>query len=73
MKINLLPKTDSGKWSAILSIVFIILIAWKLVFPLTIPTFFIAVLGLAGLVAGIIAAVKKDWALLVFFLSWLDL
>jgi len=66
MKINLLPKTASGKWAAILTIAFIILISLKIRHGIHLPTFIIAGLGVAGFVVGIIALVKKDRAIMTF-------
>jgi hypothetical protein len=65
MKINLWSKTTLGKWAAILSIAFIILISLKIRDGIFLPTFTIAGLGLAGFVAGIIAIAKKDRSILV--------
>ncbi|MFA7077871.1 MAG: hypothetical protein WC147_05575 [Syntrophomonas sp.] len=65
MKIKLWPKTTSGKWAAILSIAFIILISLKIQIGIHPPTFAIASLGVAGFVAGIIAISKKDLSVLV--------
>jgi hypothetical protein len=67
MKVVLLPKTLSGKWSLGLSIAFIILIFFKILYSLHVPTFAIAALGLAGFVVGIVAILKnRDRALLIF-------
>ncbi len=67
MKITLLPKTASGKWAAVLSIAFIILIYLKIQYSLPMPTFSIAALGLAGFAAGIVAIIKsKDRSILAF-------
>jgi hypothetical protein len=63
---NFWPKTSSGKWAAGLSIAFIILMLVRIL-----PTPLIAVIGLAGFVAGIIAITKKDWSAFVF-ISILD-
>jgi len=69
MRLNLLPKTTSGKWSVGISIVFIILICMKIlnIISIPIPTFAIAALGLIGFILSIIAIFKnKDRAILNF-------
>jgi hypothetical protein len=67
MKIKFLPKSTLGKWAAGLGIAFIILIAVKILGSLPLPTFFIAALGLAGFVTGIVAIFKnRDRAILIF-------
>jgi hypothetical protein len=64
---KLLPKTLSGKWSLGLSIAFIILIFFKILYSLHVPTFAIAALGLAGFILGIWAVFKnRDRAILNF-------
>jgi len=70
MKIQLWPKKTSGKWSATLTLLFIILMLIKLFglamfIRLPLPTPFLAVMGVAGFVMGVISIVKnKDRALL---------
>jgi hypothetical protein len=68
VKITLLPRNRTGKWSAGLSVFFIILIGLKIQpAGIPLPTFFIAILGLAGFFAGIAAIIKdKDRAILTF-------
>ncbi len=73
MKIHFFPKTRSGKAAAILSLIFIILMAIKLSalamlirFPL--PSPFIAVIGLAGFVSGMISILKeKEKVIFILF------
>ena len=70
MKIQLYSKTTSGKWAAILTLLYITLMAIKLSalatyirLPLPIP--FIAVIGFAGFVMGVASFVKnKDRTIL---------
>lgn len=70
MKIHLWSKTKVGKWAAILTLLFIVLISLKLLtlrisIRIPLPTPFIAVLGVIGFVMGIVSFVKnKDRALL---------
>lgn len=64
---KLLPVTTSGRWSLGLSLAFIVLIAIKIIAFLPLPTFAIALLGLAGFIVGIVAIlIKKDRAILNF-------
>jgi hypothetical protein len=70
MKTQLWPKTTTGKWSAILTLLFIIFMSLKfsaLAIPirLPLPTPFIAVIGVAGFIAGIMAIINKDRSLFV--------
>jgi len=70
MKTQLFSKTTTGKWAAILTLLFIVLMSLKLstlamLIRLPLPTPFIAVLGVIGFIMGIISIVKnKDRALL---------
>jgi hypothetical protein len=70
MKIQLWPKKTAGKWAATLTLFFIISMSIKLLglamfIRLPLPTPFLAVIGVAGFVIGIISIVKnKDRALL---------
>jgi hypothetical protein len=65
MRFTFLPKTKLGKWALGLSIVFIILIWWKIQGSMPIPTFAIAAIGLAGFTVVIIAILRnKDKAIL---------
>ncbi|MEN6462614.1 MAG: hypothetical protein ABFC94_14760 [Syntrophomonas sp.] len=70
MKIQLWSKTKAGKWSAILTLLFIVLMSLKLsalamLIRLPLPTPLIAVIGVAGFVMGVISIVKnKDRAFL---------
>ncbi|MGI6435815.1 MAG: hypothetical protein ACOX0F_10735 [Syntrophomonadaceae bacterium] len=67
MRITLWPQSRSGKWSAGLSIAFVVLFCLKLMALTPMPIFAIAALGLAGFVIGILAMFKnKEKALLVF-------
>jgi hypothetical protein len=59
MKITLWPKTDSGKWAAILCIAFIVLLSFKMNFFLPLPSIVIAIIGLAGFINGVIAYYQK--------------
>ena len=64
---RLLPTTNNGKWASGLSLAFIILIIIKIVAFLPIPTFVIAIIGLAGFIMGSIAVFKnKDRTILNF-------
>ena len=70
MKIQLCSRTKAGKWAAILTLLFITLMSLKLstlamFIRLPLPTPLIAVIGVAGFVAGIVSVIKsKDRALL---------
>lgn len=70
MKIQLCSKTKAGKWAAILTLLFIILMSLKLstlamFIRLPLPTPLIAVIGVVGFVVGIVSIIKnKDRALL---------
>lgn len=61
-----LPKTGTGKLAVILSVAFFGLFAFKAL-PVPLPSQFIFAIGFAGLIAEIIALVKKDWAILGVF------
>ena len=64
---RLLPTTKLGKWALWLSVAFIILITIKIVLWLPLPTFVLAVLGIAGFIVGMIAIIKdEDRAVLIF-------
>ena len=66
MRFTFLPKTALGKWSVVISIVFIILIWTKIQYSIHVPTFAIAALGLIGLLLSIIAIFKhKERSVLV--------
>jgi hypothetical protein len=69
MKLTILPKSTLGKWSAGLGIAFIILITVKILGSLPLPTFFIAALGLAGFITGIVAIFKNRDRVILIFLS----
>lgn len=60
MKITLLPKNKAAIWASLLSILFVMLIFFKIRGTIPLSMFLIAALGLGGLAAGLIAAVKKD-------------
>ena len=67
MKIQIWSKSKSGKWAAILTMLFIVAMLLKQmtlgILPL--PTPFIAVIGVIGFIFGIISLVKnKDRSLL---------
>lgn len=70
MKIQLWPKTTTGKWAVSLTLLFIILMALKMVnlavmIRLPLPSPLIALLGVIGFVMGIISIIKnKDRAIL---------
>ncbi|KGP77225.1 hypothetical protein JT05_00425 [Desulfosporosinus sp. Tol-M] len=69
MKIQLWSKTTAGKWAAILTLIFIIFMALKLInlaiIRLPFPTPFIAVFGVVGFIMGLISIMKnKDRTLL---------
>lgn len=69
MKIQLCSKTKTGKWAASFTLIFIVLMALKLmnlsIIKLPFPTPFIAVFGVVGFVMGLISIIKnKDRALL---------
>ncbi|TFH37012.1 MAG: hypothetical protein E4G93_01130 [Dehalococcoidia bacterium] len=59
MRVPLLPKTATGKWSVALSIVFIVSIWAKMKDSMPVPTFAIAALGLAGSILAVTAVLKK--------------
>lgn len=69
MKVTLWPKSDLGKWSARLSIAFIILISLKIMNAAPMPTFTIAILGLVGFFMGIVAMIKNKERSIPIFLS----
>jgi len=61
-----LPKTRLGKWSVLISIVFIILIWAKIQFGIPLLTFVIAAIGLVGFILSLIALIKnKDRTILI--------
>jgi len=61
MKTQIWPKTLVGKVAAIFSLLFIVLIALKIVVHIPPPTFSIAAFGIIGFLAGIVAVFKfKD-------------
>lgn len=65
MKINLWSETTTGKWAAILSLIFIVLITLKIRIAFPLPTFSIAGLGIAGFIIGIVSIFKnRDRSLL---------
>lgn len=71
MKIQVWSKTKTGKWAAILTLLFIVLMVLKLsalaiTIRLPFPSPFIAMLGVIGFVFGIISFFKnKDRSLFV--------
>lgn len=70
MKMQLYSKTTAGKWAAILTLLFIALMAIKLsalaiLIRLPLPTPFLAIIGFIGFLLGIISIVKnKDRSIL---------
>lgn len=68
MKMIVSPKTCLGKWSVGLSIAFILLIGLGMLgYPVPMPVFGIAALGLAGFLTSIVGITKcKERAILVF-------
>jgi hypothetical protein len=67
MRFTFLPKSTMGKWALSLSLFFIIFICLKIqnAISLPLPTFAIAVIGLAGFILGIVAIFKnKDRSIL---------
>jgi hypothetical protein len=60
MRFVFLPKTTLGKCSIGLSILFIIFILLKIQGSMPMPTFAIAVFGIAGFIIAIIAIFKKE-------------
>jgi hypothetical protein len=69
MKLVFLPKTTPGKWSVGLSLAFIFLIGLKIAgfIPIPLPTPFIALLGIAGLIVSLAAIFRnKDRSILTF-------
>lgn len=70
MKIQLCSNTTTGKWAAILTLLFIVLMLLKLstlamLIRLPLPTPLIAVIGVAGFIVGVVSIIKnKDRALL---------
>jgi hypothetical protein len=66
MKLTILPKTTTGKWSMWLAVSFIVLIWIKIQFFFPLPVFAIAALGLTGFILSFIAIFKgKDRFILV--------
>lgn len=72
MKMKLYSKTTAGKWAAILTLIFIVLMAIKfsalaMFIRLPLPTPFIAIVGVVGFLLGLISLVKnKDRSILTF-------
>ena len=67
MKFTVLPKTRLGKCSVGLSILFIILILLKMQDSMPLPTFAVAVFGIAGFILALIAIFRnKDKVILIF-------
>jgi uncharacterized membrane protein HdeD (DUF308 family) len=70
MKIQLYSKTREGKWTAILTLLFIALMVVKLsalsmMIRLPLPTPFLAIIGVIGFLLGILSIVKnKDKSLM---------
>lgn len=70
MKIQLCSKTTTGKWAAILTLIFIVLMSLKIstlamFIRLPLPTPLIAVIGVVGFIVGLISIIKnKDRAFL---------
>ena len=65
MKLNILPKTTTGKWSLGFSVAFLIFIWAKIQYSIRVPTFAIAALGLVGFFMSLIAFFKnKDRSIL---------
>jgi hypothetical protein len=70
MKMQLYSKTTAGKWAAILTLLFIVLMAIKLsalamLIRLPLPTPILAIIGVIGFLLGIISIVKnKDRSIL---------
>lgn len=70
MNIQLYSKTTAGKWAAILTLLFIALMAIKLsalamLIRLPLPTPFLAIIGVIGFLLGIISVLKnKDRSIL---------
>lgn len=60
IKITLIPKIKSDRWAGCLNIAFILLMALKSISFIPLPSFFIAAIGIAGFVVGIVAIVKKE-------------
>ena len=61
MKIKMKPATKAGKWSVNLGITFAVLMVFKLMLRLPVPTPAIALVGVAGLVVAVVAMFKKDF------------
>ncbi|MDD2494096.1 MAG: hypothetical protein PHE29_02770 [Tissierellia bacterium] len=74
MKIQMCSKTKAGKWAAILTLLFIVLMFLK-VFTLgmfiriPLPTPFIAVLGIIGFIMGVLSFIKNKDRTLFTILS----
>ncbi len=70
MKIQLWSNTTTGKWAAILTLLFIVFMFFKfsaldMPIRLPLPTPFIAVIGVAGFIFGVVSMIKnKDRSLL---------
>lgn len=65
MNIRVWPKAAAGRLAVIFSLLFLALTALKISIPILLPTPFIAGLGIAGFLVGMIAVFKdRDRALL---------
>jgi len=60
MKTTFAPKTNTGKWALGLSLAFIILITFKILGSMPLPTFSIAAIGLVGFIVGVFAIIKNN-------------
>ena len=73
MKFQFWSRTKIGKWANILTLVFIIFMALKLInleiIRVPIPTPFIAIIGLIGFIIGLISIIKKKDKALLTLLS----
>ncbi len=63
MKLQLYSKTSAGKWAAILTLLFIVLMTIKLsalamLIRLPLPSPFLAIIGVIGFLLGMISIVK---------------
>lgn len=74
MKLTVLPKSKQGKWAAILTLVFIVLMSLKIsalaiYIRLPFPSLFLAIIGVAGFVLGIVSIVRNKERALLTLLS----
>ncbi len=60
MQITVLPKNKAAIWASVISVLFLVLIFFKIRGTLPVPSFILVPFGLAGFVAALLAVIKKD-------------